>query len=272
MVNSQVRGRLRGAAFALILLLLIVPIMTAAAQSGSGIITNVGRLNVREGPGVGFPIVTRVSAGANVEVTGRNADASWVRVTLPGSIVGWVRSTYVTANVAISSLPVVVQGTGASGSVHAFFLNVRSGPGVGFPEIGVLGRDDGVIILGRNFDGSWLNITLPNGTSGWVNRGFIRTSVDVSTLPVTDAGQGGGAPVPTGPYGTVTTGVLNVRYGPAASFGVITRLTQGQVVTLGGRNAAGTWVYINIPAGASGWVNALYVRPSVPINSLPVTG
>jgi N-acetylmuramoyl-L-alanine amidase len=265
-------GLLRRVALFIALLMLLTPMMIAAAQSASGVIVNVGRLNVREGPGVGFPAITRIDAGANVELLGRNADASWVQVSLPGGIVGWVRSTFVQANVAISSLPTVVQGTGASGSVHAFFLNVRSGPGVGFPEVGVLGRDDGVTILGRNGDGSWLNVSIPGGVTGWVNRGFIRTNVDVMTLPVTDAGQGGGGPAPTGPNATVTAGFLNVRFGPGAGFGIITRVSQGQVVALGGRSADGQWVFISIPAGASGWVNALYVRTSVPLNTLPVTG
>ncbi len=271
-MNTRLFRRLpRRAALLFALLMLVMPMMIAAAQSATGLITNVGRLNVRQGPGVGFPVITRIDAGANVGLNGRNADTSWVQISLPGGIIGWVRSTYVSSSVALTSLPVVVQGTGASGSVHAFFLNVRSGPGVGFPEVGVLGRDDGVSILGRNFDGSWLNVAIPGGVTGWVNRGFIVTNVDVMTLPVTDPGQGGG-PTPTGPYGTVTAGFLNMRYGPGATFGIITRLTAGQVVNLGGRNASGQWVYISIPAGASGWVNALYLRPSVPINSLPVTG
>lgn len=271
MKTGLFRKSLRHAALLIALLMLLVPMAVAMAQSATGIITNVSRLNVRQGPGTGFPAITQISAGANLTLNGRNADTSWIQVTLPGNIVGWVRSTYVSSSVALASLPVVVQGTGASGSVHAFFLNVRSGPGVGFPEIGVLSRDDGVSILGRNFDGSWLNISTPGGVTGWANRGFIRTNVDVMTLPVTDPGQGGG-PTPAGPYGTITAAFLNVRFGPSASFGIITRLTAGQVVNLGGRNGDGSWVYISIPAGASGWINALYIRPSVPINSLPVTG
>jgi N-acetylmuramoyl-L-alanine amidase len=259
-----------------LLLTLLLPSALALAQSGSGIIVNVSRLNLREGPGVGYRVIAVLAAGANVTLLGRNPDTSWVQVGLLGGTNGWVNARYVSANVALGSLPVTAQGSAASARVHAFFLNVRTGPNVGFPSIGTLGQGDGVSLIGRNFDASWAQIVLPNGTTGWVNSGYLVPSVPIATLPITDGAGGGGspqpAPTPTGPSGVITAFFLNVRYGPDVTFGSFTRVTQGQTVLLLGRNAAGNWVNIQIIGGANGWVNANYLRPTVSISSLPIVG
>jgi uncharacterized protein YgiM (DUF1202 family) len=258
----------------LIIAALLAPMAMALAQTGNGIITNVGRLNVRTGPGTGFPVVTILDAGANVMLIGRNPDTTWLQIQLAGGTIGWVNARYVTASIPIGSLPVTTPGIVASASVHAHFLNVRSGPNVAYGVIATLSRGDGVGLLGRNFDASWAQVVLRDGRTGWVNSGWLIPSVPISTLPITD-GAGGGpipTPVPAGPSALVTTGYLNVRFGPAATFGIITRVQQGTTVLLLGRNASGSWAQIQIIGGAVGWVNANYIRPSVPLNTLPVTG
>jgi N-acetylmuramoyl-L-alanine amidase len=256
-----------------LLFALLLPMAVSFAQSSNGIVSGVSLLNIRSGPGVGYPVVAVLGAGANVTLIGRIADNSWVQVRLNSGAQGWANARYVTASVAIGSLPVTAQGGIASATVHAFFLNVRSGPGVAFPEVGVLGQGDGVNLIGRNFDASWAQIVLPNGTTGWVNSGWLIPSVPISSLPITDgAGGGSNPPPPAGPNGVVTAFSLNVRFGPAVSFGTFTRISQGTTVLLVGRNANSSWVQIQIIGGASGWVNANYLRPSVAINTLPVTG
>jgi N-acetylmuramoyl-L-alanine amidase len=255
---------------------LLAPVAVAFGQGGSGLITGVSRLNVRSGPGVGYPVVVILDAGANVGLIGRNADASWVQIQLAGAVQGWVNSRFVAANIPIANLPVTLSAGAASASVHAFFLNVRSGPGVAFAVVGTLGRGDGVNLVGRNFDASWAQIVLPNGTRGWVNSGYLVPSIPIVDLPITDGAGGGENPPPppawTGPTGVVTAFYLNVRYGPDITFGAFGRISRNQTVGLVGRNAAGTWVQIQIFGGGSGWVNANYLRPSAPIANLPVTG
>jgi uncharacterized protein YraI len=277
-MNALTKVRIvRRALLVFALVALLAPSALTWAQAATGLITNVGRLNVRTGPGPGFPVVTILDVGANVGLIGRNADASWVQIQLPGSVQGWVNARYVTPSVPISSLPIVAQVSAASARVNAFFLNVRTGPGVAFAVIGTLSRGDGVSLVGRSVDGVWAQIVLPNGTRGWVNGGWLIPSVPISSLPIVD-GQGGGATPPgqipswTGPTAAVTTGYLNVRFGPDVTFGAFTHITQGQVVGLVGRNASGTWLHIQIFGGAQGWINAIYVRPSVAIASLPITG
>ncbi|MDX2136688.1 MAG: SH3 domain-containing protein [Chloroflexota bacterium] len=275
MNTTRIHRWLHGGIALLVITALLAPMAIALAQTGNGIITNVGRLNVRTGPGTGFPVITILDAGANVTLVGRNPDASWVQIQLAGGTIGWVNARFVTASIPIGNLPVTTPGIVASASVHAHFLNVRSGPNVAYGVIATLSRGDGVGLLGRNFDASWAQVVLADGRTGWVNSGWLIPSVPISTLPITDGAGGGGpapTPVPAGPSALVTTGYLNVRFGPAATFGVVTRIPQGTTVLLLGRNASGSWAQIQIIGGAVGWVNANYIRPSVPLNTLPVTG
>lgn len=74
------------------------------------------------------------------------------------------------------------------------------------------------------------------------------------------------------PTGVVTAGALNVRSGPGVSFNVITKIYNGQIVSLLGKYYANNWVNIRLSNGLEGWVNSVYLHTSVPVNSLPVIG
>jgi uncharacterized protein YraI len=55
-----------------------------------------GNTNVRGGPGMSFPVTTRVPGGTSVEVTGCVTDFSWCDVIIEdveGSLRGWISST-----------------------------------------------------------------------------------------------------------------------------------------------------------------------------------
>lgn len=66
------------------------------------------RLNIRSGPGSGFPILAKADPGARLTVRGRNAAGDWLQVVLPdGSGSGWVASEFVEVSAALETLPVV---------------------------------------------------------------------------------------------------------------------------------------------------------------------
>ena len=68
----------------------------------------------------------------------------------------------------------------------------------------------------------------------------------------------------------VTAGALNVRSGPGAHFGVVTAVFRGTNLILLGRNGSGSWVQVQTPSGATGWVNANYIFGNVPVSNLPI--
>ena len=64
-------------------------------------------------------------------------------------------------------------------------LNVRTGPGVAYPVVGVLLKGEQAVVTGANNDRTWLRIRFvaaPLG-SGWVSRGYLIAD-DLSHVPV----------------------------------------------------------------------------------------
>lgn len=108
---------------------------------------------------------------------------------------------------------------GEATAVVAQGANIRLGPGLSYGTIGG-GANPGtrLTLIGRNSDSSWLNITLPDGTEGWifaqlvtVNPTFDVSSLDVvevaAAAPAAGSGQQPAAPAPPppAPVGNVGT-------------------------------------------------------------------
>ncbi len=164
-----------------------LPVVAAPPQPTVPTITVVtGALNVRTGPGVGYAQVTVLDWGDTATLIGRISDNSWVQIRLTDGREGWVRATLVTANVSLNTIPVI---TGwevtATAVINSGALNVRTGPGLGYNAITVAYQGLVVTLLGRNADGSWVQVRLPNGTVGWVNASLVVPNIAISSLPVT---------------------------------------------------------------------------------------
>jgi uncharacterized protein YgiM (DUF1202 family) len=239
-----------------------------------------GALNVRTGPGVAYPATAVVYGGQVVGLVGRSGFNSWVKIRLYSGHEGWANSYYLNMSVSISTLPVVsgpaptppvsptptppavppntaVVATGA--------LNVRSGPGVAYSVVTVVYQGQSLQLLGRNANSSWVQVRTPSGHVGWVNATLIQTAVPIYTLPVVGV-------APATPAAVVVTGAANVRSGPGTTYTMVAVVTQGEQVTLLGRNSDSSWVQIRLASGTVGWVNSTLVQSNVPISSLPVVG
>ena len=249
-----------------------------------------GALNVRSGPGLEYSIVTVVNQGNVVNLLGRNADSTWAYVQTASATLGWVNasSTYINPSVAISSLdevttatatptavptstsvpnptstPTPVPATGSTATVATGALNVRSGPSVAYSPVAVITQGTVVTLIGRNDNSSWAKIRLSDNTEGWVNASLITPNVAISSLPVA------AAPTITA-SALVSTGAMNVRSGPGVTYSVLTVASQGQTVTLLGRNANSSWAKIRLANGTEGWANTSLLTANVSISSLPV--
>jgi LysM repeat protein len=69
----------------------------------------------------------------------------------------------------------------------------------------------------------------------------------------------------------VGTGRLNVRSGPNVSFGIIATISQGDNLTLIGRNADASWLEVRLTNNQQGWARSRYIVPNIPIVNLPIT-
>jgi hypothetical protein len=61
--------------------------------------------------------------------------------------------------------------------VQSATLNVRAGPGTGHAVIATAKQGDRLPVTGRNTDGSWLEVTLPDGRSGWIAASLAQLNV-----------------------------------------------------------------------------------------------
>src|SRR5262245_30519844 len=86
--------------------------------------------------------------------------------------------------VLLLATAVTAQGE-ISGSVYQT-TNVRNGPDTRFAIVSQLSADDKVEIDGRDDEGRWLHVILPNGKTGWVPVFAVIVSDDLSKLPVVD--------------------------------------------------------------------------------------
>lgn len=261
----------------LVVALLMLAVVAPAAAQSNATIVNASRLNLRSGPGAGYGVITVLSRGQQVNLLSSNADGSWFQVQTTSGLVGWVNSHYVSANVPGIILNVSQPTTSTNAVVTTPFLNVRGGPGANFPDLGNLAQGQGVDLIGRNADNSWVQINVPGGIQGgWVSSRYISASVPIGWLPLTSntgISPTYPQPVPTwGATGIVTAPNLNVRYGPGVWFSPFTRLSAGEGVSLVGRNANASWLLVQLANGTTGWVSSGFIRTSHPIWSLEVRG
>jgi uncharacterized protein YgiM (DUF1202 family) len=133
-------------------------------------------------------------------------------------------------------------------------VNVRGGPGTGFWIRGTLYYGEVVPILGVSPDGAWWYINATFG-EGWVAQVSV-TASNATNVPVYDPG----------PIGTVTAGVLHVRYGAGEFATSLGQLSMGQQVYVLARNADGSWLQIRWAYG-TGWVASRYLS----VTGLPAT-
>ena len=147
--------------------------------------------------------------------------------------------------------------------VKASYLNVRSGPGVEYPVVGVLRRNTMVHLVGRDMSGKWVLIQT-DGLRGWVNRYYLHTEFPYTSLSFVGA-PGTGQPPPPKPEqpiyqydAVVNASSLNVRSGPGVQYQVVAVVYGGTGVYVLAEEANG-WVKIQIPGAVTGWVNGYYL-------------
>ena len=164
---------------------------TGGPFPGTATVTSY-RLNVRHGPGTNFAVITRLSTGDVVNLTGyRNGDATWVQVSLPNGTVGWTSALYLRTTIPVGNLTPITGGTnpptppaGALGTVNTGALNVRTGPDAGYPAFTSVSNGTTVTLLARNASSTWVKVILRDGRQGWVNASFLILNVPISSLPV----------------------------------------------------------------------------------------
>jgi N-acetylmuramoyl-L-alanine amidase len=132
-------------------------------------------------------------------------------------------------------------------SISTSTLNVRTGPGLSYPVLTQVHRNQTFSIVESNKD--WYRISTEKG-EGWVANWLVTRE---STGSVNESGQ----------QGKVSTNGLRLRSGPSTSDPVVTVLNKGDKVAI--TEASGSWLAVQ-SGKESGWVHKDYIDLSTHSN------
>lgn len=143
-------------------------------------------LRMRSAPGGAF--VTSLPEGTQFTIQGGpqcQGNYTWWQIRLSDGRTGWVAegssTGYFIEPVVPGSIPT------SDGIVNTSRLNVRQSPGTGAAVLAVLVQNDGVRIVGRLTDNSWLQVQTTSGTTGWVLGQYVTVSINLTTVPIVNA-------------------------------------------------------------------------------------
>lgn len=83
----------------------VPPTATPVPQADAVVLTP--SLNVRVGPSTDYDVQGSLSEGDELEVTGRNSDASWLRVAAASGLTGWVSADFLELNIDPRDVPLI---------------------------------------------------------------------------------------------------------------------------------------------------------------------
>ena len=152
--------------------------------------------------------------------------------------------------------------TGSNGNTQVLFtgtvrcstyVNVRKGAGTGNPVVSRAVNGTKVEIFETATVGAvkWGRIQ-----GGWISMDYVE--LDKTTDSDKNEAASGSSEASDGQAGTVTAYNVNVRSGPGTQYGIVSRVTSGQKVTVYEQKASGSLNWGRI--GANQWICMAYVR------------
>ena len=127
---------------ALLLVCCMLPVPMAFAESATVTGSDV---NMRSGPGTGYPVVNCLPRGTAVTVTDRS-NPDWYAVTYDGQS-GFMSSRYL--EISEESSDAVIVTDGDAGYINAMYVRFRSGPGSSYSILGEYNIGKSLIITGE---------------------------------------------------------------------------------------------------------------------------
>lgn len=223
---------------------------TPALAAGETVEITTDTLNVREGAGLSYKVISVAKKGDRFSLIEEKGD--WLHVSLNSTgKKGWVASWLVKK---LSSENGVSSST-KKGIVTANQLRVRSGPGTSYQVVTSLNQ--GATVTINKAESSWYQIKTASVT-GWVSAEFIQEIKSTNTEQSSSSQQSG----------TITANNLNVRSTASTSGKILGKLQKGSTVTI--LSIEGFWVKIQY-GGQAAWVSKEFVeissattQPSVP--------
>jgi uncharacterized protein YraI len=154
--------------------------------------------------------------------------------------------------------------------------DIRSGPSVDYPSLGILNIGEAIELSGISPDGAWWSVRVPFVQSGqaWISATQVQAqnAQGVPVLPLPDELVAATRLASDPPMVTALINV-NIRSGPGMDFNRVGLLQEGQEARAIGVDSEGFWYAIVVPGteNLQGWVSKDYIRIRY-ADLLPVIG
>lgn len=134
--------------------------------------TNSGAgLNVREGPGTQFAVITTIREGTAVVVLRR--ESGWARVRIPNGTVGWCSLTYLTVTRPVAGTGPVAGAVLVVQAPRGNSIKLRAAPDMRSAVLRDMPNGTRVTLMGQEKD-QWVRVKHPSGDIGWAFRPALR--------------------------------------------------------------------------------------------------
>ncbi len=135
----------------------------------------VDRVNVRYGPSLEHQVKCQLSKGTKVHIL--DLQGHWLKVKYKDDADGWIAGWCLNFTPPGTPVPVAKENGHdvevRVGWVAREEVNVRTGPGTNYPEIGELTLSTQIVIIGQQ--GEWYKVAMDNGKVGWVASWLVDT-------------------------------------------------------------------------------------------------
>ncbi|MGA9224974.1 MAG: SH3 domain-containing protein [Mesobacillus sp.] len=222
-----------------------LPALETAKANNERLTITATSLNVRQGPGLSYPVAGSVKKGEKYLIVKKEGD--WIQISLGGSKKGWVAEWFTAMDSNV--LPAVTQKpAGTTGSVTVNGLRVRKGPGTEFQIVGSLNSGQAVEIMNSN--NKWTEVRT-SAIQGWVAKEFIITIKDSKETGTPANNENSKT------KGVVTADSLNVREKPSTTAKTIGSLKRGAEVSIFSQSNG--WAEITY-SGRKAWVSDQFLK------------
>ena len=227
------------------------PTFTPTPALPSAVVFSTQSVNVRQGPGAEFAVITTAEPGAEVLVLAQSDDGLWSQIRLASGVEGWMSSS---------------------------LLRLR--PGAGAPAAPTPAPSDtptaAATPLPATNTPAPMATALPTDTPAPASTGTpTAAALATATAPPATASPQPPTATPQPPQVTavvVASQNVNVRSGPGTGFQPIGSLPPGAQVAVIGRSGDAGWIQVRLADGREGWVSAPLLQINVPQGSSRAPG
>lgn len=241
-----------------IVLLLVIIMTSASAALADTAVVSSNVLNIRNGPGTGYSIISQVGLGERLPVIEKSGD--WYYVSLSTGQRGWLAGWLVNIE---QSQPQQAQNNSQAARVNGSSVNIRSGPGTGYAIVTQVGSGTTLPILESS--GDWHKVSISSGGSGWI-AGWL---VSVVTSPAQTPSRSIPDTSTVSRNAVVTGSTVNVRGGPGTNNSVVNQVVQGESLPV--LDQSGDWYRVKLQNGSTGWVAGWLVSIQTSVSNPPAS-